>query len=190
VGTRLTEFYVAIAATVLLTVVVLGIIIVRSQRPQIPRTRAGLPPGAPDAPAALAAEVRQPGRGVAPSVLMLLGAAILGGAATAALGFMVGGWQTGAAARSETERAERAARDARVELAATICAARFSTEPGGMARLGVFRQLPSSSHEAHLQLNGWVLMPGVPQVIDGATRRCAERVRETAGVDSAKKKPE
>lgn len=93
--------------------------------------------------------------------------------ATIVIGFAWGGWVTGGTAQ---QMADQSARDARAQLAATVCVERFTNGPDARSRLSTFHQTSTWQRDNVLEQGGWVTMPGMAAATDGAADICAERL--------------
>jgi hypothetical protein len=89
------------------------------------------------------------------------------------IGFTWGGWVTGGTA---TEMAEKAARQARADLAATVCVERFLKASDARAQLASLKETSSWQRDDFIQKGGWVALPGVDQPVASAADLCAERL--------------
>ena len=73
------------------------------------------------------------------------------------VGFSWGGWVTGGTAQS---MADKAAAQARQELAAVVCADRFMTAPDALVQLTALQGMTSSRAQGQfVQDGGWAVMP-------------------------------
>ena len=77
---------------------------------------------------------------------------------TAILGFTVGGWVTGSTA---TAMADDAGRDARIELAATVCVAKFKNQVGYEKTLADLTAEDSWARDDFLANCGWATLVGM-----------------------------
>jgi hypothetical protein len=89
------------------------------------------------------------------------------------IGFTWGGWVT---AGTATEIAEKAAREARAELAATVCVQRFMAASDARAQLASLKKTSSWQRDDLIEKGGWVTLPGVEKPIATAADLCAERL--------------
>jgi hypothetical protein len=105
------------------------------------------------------------------TVWTAVGASVL----TIALGFTVGGWRTGNAAE---QMAREAATAARVELAASVCAANFSATPAAFDQREEMLALPSFRQRSFVQEQAWALVPGETAVDRMAAERCAQIIAD------------
>lgn len=96
--------------------------------------------------------------------------------ATIVIGFAWGGWVTGGTAH---KMAESAASDARVQLAAAVCANRFMQAPDAKARLASLKKSDYWSRDDVLEKGGWLALAGMKEPIDGAAELCAEKLVAT-----------
>jgi hypothetical protein len=89
------------------------------------------------------------------------------------IGFTWGGWVTGGTA---TKMAERSAREARADLAATICVDRFLEASDARAQLASLKETSSWQRDDFIEKGGWVALPGLDQPVTSAAAVCAERL--------------
>ncbi len=114
-----------------------------------------------------------------PSKKLLLAACLVSFALAVPVGFLSGGWVTGGRARMLTALA---AENARVELAATICAGRFMAAPDADARLDALRGQAPWYRSIVLENGGWTALAGMPDLpgrqepVAGSADRCADRL--------------
>lgn len=97
-------------------------------------------------------------------------------AATLILGFGWGGWVKGGTAQT---MATQAASDARAELAASICVARFASGPDATAQLAALKGTDSWKQDEFIESGGWTKLPGTEKV-DGAAGLCAQHLLNTS----------
>lgn len=95
----------------------------------------------------------------------LMGAAI----ATMLIGFTVGGWTTGGSA---AVMAEKAARDARAQLAASICVEKFVTTAGA-DKLTALKDASQWQRDNFVEEGGWTQLVGIEKAVPGAADLCA-----------------
>ena len=93
--------------------------------------------------------------------------------ATMIVGFTAGGWTTGGSAAA---MAERAARDARAELAATVCVQKFAAEADAAEKLAALKKASSWERDAFMEEGGWVLLTGMEKAVPGAADACADQL--------------
>jgi hypothetical protein len=93
--------------------------------------------------------------------------------ATMIIGFTWGGWVTAATAR---DRADVAARDARTDLEATLCVARFMDGSDARARLATLKQTNSWQRDEVVTRGGWATLPGAAMPATGVADLCAQRL--------------
>lgn len=92
---------------------------------------------------------------------------------TMILGFTVGGWTTGGTAAF---MAEKAARDARSTLAASVCVQKFVTTAGAAEKLAALKEASSFERDNFIEDGGWAKLTGVEEAIPGAAELCAEEL--------------
>ena len=97
--------------------------------------------------------------------------AIAGAAACALVGFMWGGWVTGATAR---EDAEDAARDARVGALANICVYRFRNQDDAEAKLDRLTKASFWERTDIIVKSGSAALAGSTEADRDVARVCAE----------------
>jgi hypothetical protein len=93
--------------------------------------------------------------------------------ATMVVGFAWGGWTTGGTA---TKMAADAADQARAELAATVCVAKFMQAPDAAAQLAALKKTDSWKRDELIQKGGWAKMAGAEAAPSGADDMCAEKL--------------
>lgn len=98
-------------------------------------------------------------------------------ALTMIAGFTFGGWVTGGTA---SRMAEDARDDARAQLAASVCVAKFKQSDGFAAALVKLKAENSWSRDDFVTDGGWVTLAGLENPVDGAADLCAEMLAETA----------
>jgi hypothetical protein len=89
------------------------------------------------------------------------------------VGFTWGGWVTGGTA---TEMAERAARQARAELVATVCVQRFLDASDSRAQLASLKETNSWQRDDFIEKGGWATLPGLDKPVASSADLCAERL--------------
>lgn len=89
------------------------------------------------------------------------------------VGFTLGGWTTGGTAR---EMAEDSARDARAELASTICVEKFTTSSAASARLAELKETASYKRDDFIREGGWARLVGLDTPVPGAAGLCADQL--------------
>lgn len=94
-------------------------------------------------------------------------------AATVIIGFTWGGWVTGGTA---AKMAARAAADARTQLAADVCVARFGKGADAAAQLTALKNSDAWSRDAFIEKGGWATLAGMKEPIDGAAELCAKQL--------------
>jgi hypothetical protein len=92
---------------------------------------------------------------------------------TMIVGFTFGGWTTGGNA---ADMAERAARDARAELVATVCVQKFAAEADAAAKLAALKEASSWERNDFVEDGGWVLLTGMEEVVPGAADACVDHL--------------
>jgi hypothetical protein len=93
--------------------------------------------------------------------------------ATMVVGFAWGGWTTGGTAE---KMAADASSNARAELAATVCVAKFMQAPDAAAQLATLKKTDSWKRDDLIKDGGWATMTGVKEVPSGADDLCAEKL--------------
>jgi hypothetical protein len=78
--------------------------------------------------------------------------------------------------RWQTNLAERSAREARADLAATICVDRFLEALDARAQLASLKETSSWQRDDFIEKGGWVALPGLDQPVTSAAAVCAERL--------------
>lgn len=96
-----------------------------------------------------------------------------GAVALAIAGFSWGGWVTGGTA---SEMANRASKDAREQLVASICVDAFVLNPDAAKNLVELKGAKSYERDDLIEAGGWIVVPGVDELITGAADVCAERL--------------
>jgi len=96
-------------------------------------------------------------------------------ALTLVVGFSWGGWVTGDAA---AKMVNTAVADARMELAATICVARFMNDPDATAQFASLKTVGSHLRGKFIEEGGWSRFPGFERPVDGAAELCAQRLMD------------
>lgn len=92
---------------------------------------------------------------------------------TVIAGFSWGWWVTPGSAAA---RAKDAATDARVELAASICAYRFLQANDAGAQLAALKKESTYGRTSAIEDGGWVTFAGAKEPIEGAAEPCADRL--------------
>jgi hypothetical protein len=94
-------------------------------------------------------------------------------AGTILLGFTWGGWTTGGTTQAT---AQKAALDARNELAAVLCVDRFKAAGDASAQLVALQALQGWSRGQFVDKGGWAAMPDKVEPGKGAARLCADKL--------------
>jgi hypothetical protein len=97
------------------------------------------------------------------------------------LGFTWGGWST---ATTVEELTQKAADEARVELATTICVEQFKAGADA-AGLQAVKDEPVYARDDVIDEGGWATMPGYEKAEPGVPAACAQRVAELETVGSS-----
>lgn len=107
---------------------------------------------------------------------------IMGG--TLVLGFTAGGWMT---AGSANEMAEKAANDARAQLAGSVCVERFLAAENADVQLAEFKSIDYGyKRREFVEQGGWAMMPGhTPAGAVSAANHCANALHEQEDVVAA-----
>src|SRR3546814_2263966 len=103
-------------------------------------------------------------------------------ALTMALGFTVGGWVTGGTAGQMVEDAQE---DARAQLAANICVAKFKQSVNFATALADLKAESSWSRDDFVTEGGWLTVTGLTEPVDGAADLCAEKLAVMDAPDPA-----
>jgi len=93
--------------------------------------------------------------------------------ATIVVGFAWGGWVT---ARQADRMASAAARQARAEVVAGYCVARFESAPDVATQLVALKKTAPWSQDDFISDGGWVTPPGSTQPVTDAADLCAQRL--------------
>jgi hypothetical protein len=72
--------------------------------------------------------------------------------------------------------ADKAARQARADLAATVCVERFLEASDARAQLASLKETSSWQRDDFIAKGGWAALPGVDQPVASAADLCAERL--------------
>jgi hypothetical protein len=99
--------------------------------------------------------------------------AVGGAILTIVIGFQWGGWTTSSTTQKLTS-------DAVVESEATICAARFMTQPNHDAALAKFNKVDSWSRSDLIDKEGWDKMPGQAKASPEVAAACTARLNGIA----------
>src|SRR4051812_615849 len=91
--------------------------------------------------------------------------------ATMVVGFVWGGWVTGATAR---EMATKAEAQGRAGLAASICLDAFAKGTDAKATLIALKGTESWKRNDFIEKGGWVTLPGAEKPVAGAAELCAK----------------
>jgi hypothetical protein len=91
------------------------------------------------------------------------------------LGFTWGGWVTGGTA---DEMATNAREEARAELAASVCVAKFMQAPDATAQLAALKEASSWQRDDFITKGEWTTLVGSDEPVDGAADLCAEQLAE------------
>lgn len=104
------------------------------------------------------------------AVFWLLVAAVI---LTVVVGFVWGGWTTGAAAQ---KLALTSAQEAVVGRLASICTTQFDQDPGRELKLGELKKASGYQRRTYIEDQGWATMPGEAQPDRGVAEECARLV--------------
>lgn len=102
----------------------------------------------------------------------LTGAAV-GAVVVALSGFSYGGWVTGGTAAG---MATSAAREARTQLAASICAHNFAAAPDASAQLIKLKEMKSWNRDEFITEGGWAIISGLDDNVRGTADACAKQL--------------
>jgi hypothetical protein len=95
--------------------------------------------------------------------------------ATVIVGFTWGGWVGPAGAASE---AADAAKQARADLAATVCVTRFLGASDATAQLARLKEANSWDRNDLINKGGWTTLRGMKAPVEDAAGVCAERLMQ------------
>jgi hypothetical protein len=93
--------------------------------------------------------------------------------ATMIVGFVWGGWVSGGTARDMTQKA---ANDARAELAAAVCVHQFGGGAAATAQLASLKAMDTWRRNTFIEEGGWVTLPGGAKPTAGAANICVEQL--------------
>jgi len=94
---------------------------------------------------------------------------VVGGVATIVIGFSWGGWVTGGTAR---DMADTSAQNAKTDLVASLCVAKFEAAPDAQAELVKLKKIDSWDQGDFVAKGGWSKIAGVKDV-SGIAGACA-----------------
>lgn len=97
--------------------------------------------------------------------------------ATMIVGFTFGGWTTGGSAAA---MAEKAARDARAKLVASVCVEKFATQADAASKFAALKEASSWQRDKFIEDGGWAMLVGMEKPVPGAADACASQL---AGMD-------
>jgi len=100
---------------------------------------------------------------------LMVAAAIL----TVVVGFVWGGWTTGAAAQ---KLALTSSQEAVVARLASICTTQFDQDPGREQKLGELKKTSGYQIRTFVEDQGWATMPGEEKPDRGVAEECARLV--------------
>ncbi|BCH30252.1 hypothetical protein MesoLjLc_21820 [Mesorhizobium sp. L-8-10] len=89
------------------------------------------------------------------------------------VGFAFGGWTTGGTAAL---MAEKAARDARSELVATVCVEKFVSADNASEQLAALKKTSSWERNRFIENGGWLKLTGMDKAVPGAAELCAKEL--------------
>lgn len=112
----------------------------------------------------------------------LIGAVV----ATMVLGFAAGGWKTGGTAAF---MADKAAKDARIELAASLCVQKFVGTEGAADQLAALKKTSSWERDSFVEEGGWAKLAGMEKSIPGTADLCADELVAMDGVAAPSVEP-
>jgi hypothetical protein len=98
--------------------------------------------------------------------------------ATMIIGFTAGGWTTGGTAQ---QMSEKAAHDARAELASAMCIDKFAASASASTDFAKLKETSSYKRDDFIKDGGWVTFAGVDEPVPGAADLCADQL---AAMDS------
>ncbi len=93
--------------------------------------------------------------------------------ATMIVGFTAGGWTTGGSA---AVMAEKAARDARAELVASVCIEKFVAQSDATAKFAALKEASSWQRDEFIEEGGWATLLGMEKAVPGAASACADQL--------------
>jgi hypothetical protein len=96
-------------------------------------------------------------RGLRPKKAVVFWSWVASVALTVTIGFVWGGWVTGAKAQG---MAEDMAEDAVTQRLAEICVFQFSQDPGKGVKLAEMREASGYQRRAYVEEQGWATIPG------------------------------
>jgi len=108
-----------------------------------------------------------------PSKTMYFWSCVFCVAATAVIGFASGAWVTGTKA---ARMADGAAEQARDQLAASYCVARFETGTDAITELAELKKTESWMQDDFIVKGGWVTPPGSKEPVKGAADLCVQKL--------------
>lgn len=91
---------------------------------------------------------------------------------TMILGFTAGGWTTGGSARL---MAENAAREARAELASTVCVEKFMASASA-SDLAELKGMSRYQQDDFIEDGGWATLAGLEKAVPGSADLCADEL--------------
>jgi hypothetical protein len=106
----------------------------------------------------------------AESLTRLVQGAVVGCAATLAVGFGWGGWMLGSTAST---LAEKSASSAVVAAVAPICVEHFQRGPDAASKMIELKKTSTWQQAAFIEKGGWAVMPGSTSANYGVTSACA-----------------
>lgn len=99
----------------------------------------------------------------------IIGAALV----TMIIGFTAGGWTTGGSAAA---MAEKAARDARAELVASVCIEKFVAQSDATTQFAALKEASSWQRDEFIEKGGWATLIGMEKAVPGAASACADQL--------------
>ncbi|WP_223475790.1 hypothetical protein [Oricola indica] len=102
----------------------------------------------------------------------LTGAAA-GAIALAIVGFGFAGWVTGGTAQ---EMSDKAARDAGVQVVASICVNQFAAAPNANMQLAKLKEAKAWDRDDFIEEGGWSTVAGVDEGVRGVAAECAKQL--------------
>src|SRR5690606_15755619 len=99
--------------------------------------------------------------------------------ATMILGLTAGGWTTGGTAQ---KLAEEAARDARAQLASTVCVERFTASDAAPTSLAALKEIASCKKDDYIADGGWTMPAGFESPLPDADDLCADQLATMASL--------
>jgi hypothetical protein len=94
---------------------------------------------------------------------------------TMVLGFSAGGWMLGGTAQA---MADDASKQARADLASTVCVSKFMKSPDAAATLATLKETQSWKRDDIIKEGGWATMIGIDKPSSDTIDMCADKLAE------------